>query len=475
MGLTIHLTTPKPVYLGDEPVSGVVRFQTSTAIPIKDIKITFSARSKAKIQKKKGTGAPAATYRSKCILFEKERILLSSYGKGENDNLAPGSYEWPFEFIFPTHVQPVATGVSARWPEKVPYRNDTGHPCPPSFALNTGDAARKLECFIDYRLEAQIFKPTTGLFASKAPLYTEALKLNFIPALSTSITANDQESATYRHTQESLFTTRSKLLHMENRGRTLKMSEKISSWLSPSQLPRFSFKAVFEYPTRLIQAEPLTCSLGIVPFMEDSSVALAPEILLQSVKIHVVSETGARATPSLVGAISAEIEEKIEVLSRTSLGMPVSGKVDLASLFGLLVLRHEIVSFATFNISRRYRLCASFTFECAGKANEFACPNLPIEIIASAATAAGPGAGAGAGSAMQEGHAKRIATGSTDTRGQTSDAGLEWGIAELPSTRDDSSTEDLSPHEYSGDSDEAGPPPAYTPTSSLPSPVDEKR
>ncbi|KAL2826361.1 hypothetical protein BJY01DRAFT_229778 [Aspergillus pseudoustus] len=474
MGLTIHLDSPKPCYLGDEPVTGFVKFQTSTATPIKDIKITFTGRSKAKIQKVKGTGAPAATYRSKCILFAKERILFSSYGKGENEVLPPGSYEWPFEFSFPTHVQPVAEGVSARWPEKVPYRNDTGHPCPPTFALNTGDGARKLECFIDYRLEAQLFKPAAGLFSSsKAPLYTETLKLNFLPALSSSITGNDQESATYRHSREQLFTIRSKLLHMENRGRTLRMSEKISSWLSPGQLPRFSFNAVFEYPTRLIQAEPLTCSLDVVPFMEDSSVALAPEILLQALNIHVVSETGARATPSLVGAMSAEIEEKIEVLSRTALGMPVSGKVDLASIFGLLVLRHEIVSFATFNISRRYRLCASFVFECAGKTNEFNCPDLPIEIIASAAVAASLGmqeTGSVAGNVQGSSSSSRNEKG----QGQQDTGVMERGfIAELPSTRDNSSAEDLSPNEYSGDSDAA--PPAYTPASSVPSPVKEKR
>ncbi|KAL2821129.1 hypothetical protein BJX63DRAFT_379440 [Aspergillus granulosus] len=460
MGLTIHVTNQKSCYTGTESVSGVVKFQTSTPIPIKDIKIIFSGRSKAKIQKVKGTGAPAATYRSKCVLFEKERILRSSHGHGEHETLAPGSYEWPFDFgTFPTHVQPVASGVSARWPEKLPYRNDVGHPCPPTFALNTGDAARKLECWIDYRLEAQVVKPSGGLFGGKAPLYTETLKLNFLPALATSITTNDQESATYRHSQEQLFTIRSKLLHMENRGRTLKVSEKISSWLSPGQLPRFSFQAVFEYPTRLLQAEPLTCSLDVVPFMEDSSVALPPEILLQALNIHVVSETGARATPSLVGAMSAEIEEKIEVLSRTSLGMPVSGRVDLAGVFGHLVLRHEIVSFATFNLSRHYRLCASFVFECAGKTNEFSCPNLPIEIIASASVGAG----------MQEDG--RVDVGMGSSKGQIAEQ--ERGIAELPSTRDNSSTEDLSPHEYLADSDAA--PPAYTPASSLPSPVDEKR
>jgi hypothetical protein len=470
MGLTINIPNQKTCYLGTDPVTGTVRFQTSTPIPLSAIKITFAARSKAKIQKVKGTGAPAATYRSKCILFEQERILRQ-HSTGEN--LPPGSYEWPFEFIFPNHVQPTAS-ASSRWPEKVPYRNDAGHMCPPSFALSTGDASRKLECWIDYRLEATVLKPAGGIFQSKkgAALYTETAKLNFLPALAKSITPNDQESAVYRHEREQLFTIRSKLLHMENRGRTLKVSEKISSWLSPGQLPRFSFKATFRYPTRLIQAEPLTCSLDVTPFMEDSSVALAPEILLQSLNIYVVSETGARATPSLVGSMSAEIEEKIEVLSRTALGMPVSGTMDLAQVFGLLVLRHEIVSFATFNISRRYRLCASFVFECVGKTNEFSCPDLPIEIIAAASAGAGAVAATPPTSPQEYGNLD-IERGDVKGRAHVQ----ARGFAELPTRTysSESSAEDLSPDDYSGDCDSDAAPPAYTPASSVPSPVDEKR
>jgi hypothetical protein len=204
--------------------------------------------------------------------------------------------------------------------------------------------------------------------------------------------------------------------------------------------------------------------------MEDSSVALAPEILLQSLSIYVVSETGARATPSLVGSMSAEIEEKIEVLSRTALGMPVTGTMDLAQVFGLLVLRHEIVSFATFNISRRYRLCASFVFECVGKTNEFTCPDLPIEIIAAASAGAittSPTA------SIQEYGNLNIEPGDTKTRG----AVQARGFAELPTRTysSESSAEDLSPNDYSPDCDSDAAPPAYTPASSLPSPVDEKR
>jgi hypothetical protein len=56
------------------------------------------------------------------------------------------------------------------------------------------------------------------------------------------------------------------------------------------------------------------------------------------------------AAPSIMGAISAELEDRIEILSRTSLHMPVSGKMDLGMEFGPLMLRHTDVSFQTLNI-----------------------------------------------------------------------------------------------------------------------------
>jgi hypothetical protein len=118
--------------------------------------------------------------------------------------------------------------------------------------------------------------------------------------------------------------------------------------------------------------------------MEDSSVTEVPEILLRSVSLTVISRTSARAAPTLVGALSAEIDERIEVLNRTALGIPVSGMLDLGQVFGPLLIRKTDVSFATFNICRSYRLLVVAVFECGGKTNEFRFDDLPIEVIAGA-------------------------------------------------------------------------------------------
>jgi hypothetical protein len=172
------------------------------------------------------------------------------------------------------------------------------------------------------------------------------------------------------------------LLLPENKGRSLSTGEKIHGWFAPGQLPRFSFTASFSCPTRAVSSAPVQCSLDITPHMEDSSVTSLPEIIMKSISITAISRTAARAAPSIMGAISAELEDRIEILSRTSLHMPVSGKVDLGIEFGPLMLRRTDVSFQTFNICRRYFLSVSIVLACAERTNEFKLTELPFEVVA---------------------------------------------------------------------------------------------
>ncbi|KAL2870193.1 uncharacterized protein BJX67DRAFT_344869 [Aspergillus lucknowensis] len=434
MPLSIDLDNPQPCYFGHERIGGRVILQTTTPIDVETVRITFSGHTKAKIKKAKGSGAPVANYRSKCLLFEKVAPLAYMNG----GTLAPGTYEWQFEFHFPSHVEYPSP---AKWPEKIPFRNDANHPLPPTFAIETSDSARKLECRIDYQLEAKVSKPQRGLFASKSSHMVEVLKLNFTPAHTVSDAADqDPNSTVYRQYLEQLFSIRSKLLLLENKGRSLGVQEKLKGWFFSSQLPRFSYKASFSFPTRIIQSTPLACYLEITPYLEDSSVVVAPEIKLQSLSITIISQTAARATPSIVGNMSAEIDERINIVSRTSLGTPVSGTIDLGQVFGPLVLRPTEVSFGTFNISRTYRLCASFVFECVGKTHELSASNVPIEILSNAKE---PG---------------RIPI---------------PNIAELPLEHSSDEEEEEREEEVKVEEREEDPP-AYTPTSSLPSPLTEK-
>jgi hypothetical protein len=375
MPLSIHLDNRLPSYVGDELIRGKVVFESSHAIDIQDITVTFSGRAKAKVQKVKGAAAPSASYKSKCALFEKQRILLHLGGA----TLAPGHYEWPFEFTFPSNVQ-----CSSRWPDTLPFRSDKEQPLPPTFAAETGNALRRLECSVEYQICAQVFKPQRTVF-SKSPLFDETVRLTLVPR--TVRWETGSPVSTYRDRKEQLFTVHSLLLLPENRGRSFSLQEKMQSWLWPNRLPRFDFQASLQYSTRLVQSQPLECVFGIVPLMEYASVSTPPDVILQSLSIAVVSRTAARAAPSLMGAISGEVDEQTEVLCKSSIGIPVSSQLNLGQTFGPLAIKRLDASFSTFNIARSYRLCATFLFECAGQTMTFNFPDLPITIVADAPTA----------------------------------------------------------------------------------------
>lgn len=372
MPLVIHLDNPQSVYSGNEIIQGRVVFECPNLIDIQDIRVTFSGRSKATVKKVKGSAAPSASYRSKCILFEKERILKSTNGAP----LPPETYEWPFQFSVPSHAE-----SGGKWPEKPPFRSDAHHPLPPSFAAEVGDSLRKLECAIEYRIRAQVLKPQTSFLGRSSAWFDETVRLNYVPLAAQVDRARDSPSL-YQQKREQLFTVRSLLLLPENRGRNLSVQERFQSWLSPSRLPRFDFQVSLTYSAQVVQSTPLRCVLEIVPFMENASVSNAPDIILRSASMVVVNRTSARASPSIMGAISGEVDERIEILSKTSVGTPVSGRADLNQMFGPLVFKSSDPSFSTFNVSRQYTLSASFVFECAGKTLEFALADLGINIMA---------------------------------------------------------------------------------------------
>ena len=95
-----------------------------------------------------------------------------------------------------------------------------------------------------------------------------------------------------------------------------------------------------------------------------------------------IAKTAAQASPNLRGALSGEIEQRIEILSKNALHMLVTGAVDLEKAFGPLVFRYTDASFSTFNSSRMYRLCISISFQCAEKILKFELADLPLNIIA---------------------------------------------------------------------------------------------
>ncbi|OQE96691.1 hypothetical protein PENNAL_c0001G11423 [Penicillium nalgiovense] len=379
MSLTLSLDNQKTCYSDNETISGHVTLRCPTTSDIQDhIRVVFVGRAKCRIQKAKRPAAPSAAYRSKCILFEKERILSL------HDCQAPsnGLFQWPFEFLFPSHVQPSTS--SRRWPETTRFYNDAGHPLPPTFTKKAEDDLRLLDCVIEYKIYAQGSKIQRGFLSRKSPFLSEPIRLSFMPASAKMAPlAKESFPRAQSRREEQLFNIRSMHLLPGHEGRNLSVQEKFQSWLSPGKLPHFSFNVAFSYQTHVVQSRPLSCTLDVDPVIENSSIGFPPQILMQSIHVVVTGQTAARATPSLVGVMSAEVDERIEIISRPSVNVPVSGSVDLDTVVGPFIFRHTDISFRTLNISRTYRLSVSVVFLCAGKAAEFKLSGLPIEVMAS--------------------------------------------------------------------------------------------
>ncbi|KAJ5107648.1 hypothetical protein N7456_004323 [Penicillium angulare] len=376
MSLTITLDSQSTQYSANETICGHVNLQCFKPIEIGEDKLTFSGVAEAKVQKAKGYAAPSVGYRSKCVLFQKDRILAHP----SRQRMGIGLYFWPFELTFPSNVQPESKPLN--WPVISPFRNDANHPLPPTSSDKTSDSLRRLVCLIRYQNHAQVFKSSSGFMAKPSPFISEILALQFIPPMKQADMA-DVENFNHMsyHQKEQVFIIRSMDLLQEYKGRCLGVQEKLRSWLSPGQLPRFNFSVSISYPTRMAQSTPPRCNLTFAPRMEDSSVSSPTVILMQSLHITLVSRTSARSEPSLMGSMSGEVDERMEILSRTSPSMAVSRMVDLTEIFGPLVFRPVDVSFGTFNISRVYRLCVSDQFEYAGKISQFEALDLPVDII----------------------------------------------------------------------------------------------
>ncbi|KAJ5220982.1 uncharacterized protein N7469_009869 [Penicillium citrinum] len=376
MSLKVSLHNELPHYSGNESVNGLVTLQCFKPLEVEEVRLTLTGLAEAKIQKVKGSAAPSGSYRSKCILFEK--VIILSHTEGQPFNT--GIHSWPFELVFPSNAEPQLK--ETKWPVAAPFRSDSKHPLPPTFATQVEDASRRLKCSIGYRIHAQVFNPSSGFMKNNSEFLSDTIWLQFRPPLSKfdMLDAENYERI-IRHQKEQTFHLRSMLLHQKHSGKILGLQEKFSSWLSPNRLPQFSFKVSFSYPARVGQSTPLSCFLDITPLMGDSSVSSPPVILLQSLHITLVSRTSTRSGPSIMGKMSGEVDERMIVLSTSSLNMMISGTVDLTAKFGPLVFRPNPVSFGTYNISRTYRLCVSAQFECVGKVLKFQAPDMPVEIV----------------------------------------------------------------------------------------------
>ncbi|PKX90058.1 uncharacterized protein P174DRAFT_445080 [Aspergillus novofumigatus IBT 16806] len=374
MSLNIYIEDPCPYYAENDIIRGRIIFDCPRDFQqFKDVRLTFSGCSKVRIQKVKGPAAPTGTYQSKCILFQRERILLPA----EECKVPPATYEWPFKFSFPHHVE-----SSNAWSEAGSFRVDENQPPPPSFDVACHNCLRKVSASIEYRLKVQVFKPTTGLFERKSPVFEKVVHLPFVPMAARARTCAIELEK--KQKIDRTFTVRSLSLLPENTDRSLSVQERFKAWLSPGQLPYFSFGVEFWYPLYLVEGMPIPLLLDVKPLIDNSNAPQVPEIVLQTASITLIGRTAARASPLLMGSMLGEVDEETMLLSKTSLRMAVSGQMDLSERFGQISLPTTDVTFSTFNLSRSYRLRILLVFECAGKLFKFDATDLEVGVLSNA-------------------------------------------------------------------------------------------
>lgn len=374
MSLNIYLEDPRQYYAENDMIKGRIVFNCPRDFQqLKNVTLTFSGCSKAKIRKVKGPAGPTGSYQSKCILFKRERILVPA----EECKIPPTTYEWPFEFRFHPHV-----ASPNAWPEAESFRVDENQPLPPSFNTECHNSLRRVSASIEYRLKVQIFKPTKGLFERKSPVFEKVLHLPLIPMAArahTHVIELEKKQKINR-----TFTVRSLSLLPGNTDRSLSVQERFKAWLSPGQLPYFSFGVEFRYPLYLVAGTPIPLLLEVKPLIDNSNAPHVPEIVLQTASITLIGRTAARASPLLMGSMSGQMDEETMLLSKTSLRMVISGQMGLSERFGQISFPTTYVTFSTFNLSRSYRLRISLVFECAGKLFKFDATDLEVGVLSNA-------------------------------------------------------------------------------------------
>ncbi|KAH1435566.1 hypothetical protein KXX32_008389 [Aspergillus fumigatus] len=358
MSLNIYLEDPRQYYAENDMIKGRIVFNCPRDFQqLKNVILTFSGCSKAKIRKVKGPAGPTGSYQSKCILFKRERILVPA----EECKIPPTTYEWPFEFRFHPHV-----ASPNAWPEAESFRVDENQPLPPSFNTECHNSLRRVSASIEYRLKVQIFKPTKGLFERKSPVFEKVLHLPVIPM------------AARAHTHVIELEKKQKI------DRTFTRAGEIQGLAFSRTIALLSFGVEFQYPLYLVAGTPIPLLLEVKPLIDNSNAPHVPEIVLQTASITLIGRTAARASPLLMGSMSGQVDEETMLLSKTSLRMVISGQMDLSERFGQISFPTTDVTFSTFNLSRSYRLRISLVFECAGKLFKFDATDLEVGVLSNA-------------------------------------------------------------------------------------------
>lgn len=248
MPFNILLDDPnKQVYTTGDAVKGRVILSSAKDEAVGQISVTFLGRTKTKIRKRNGNSSHI--YRGRGTLFWYSKVLYQGHY-----TLRADTYEWPFEFRFPS--ESLARPVDSSFDRSPPFlANGDTHPLPSSFGHHGAGFSTNFECYVEYKLEASLTRPPdAGLFSSGMETQRG---ISFLPP------RNIQHPNLRIQAFSQSCTAQTLRLLPEKADAKFTMKEKMKSTFSKSDLPTAIFVVHFTYPTVLYAGSPCPFRISV--------------------------------------------------------------------------------------------------------------------------------------------------------------------------------------------------------------------
>lgn len=377
-GLSFDIENPRQHYSPGDTISGNILLNTAADVAIGNVSISFWGRAKTKIVQSHGQSS--SIHRGRTLFFNTTKVLY----QGQYTHKA-GSFEWPFEFTVPDQADPASILSGQKWKPKDHFRSttDTGDldlTLPPTTYRRRDHAGRRVECFVEYVLEATLAEPA-GVHRILGPKVKKSTYPIVFHPMSTPEPIQNYGLET--NTRPTMITTL-KLLP-EHAGTTLGIRDRARSIFQRQTIPRFSFSLTVQAPTiiQLFHPDPIPFFIDVRPDPSPWNTTIEapfPEIVLRSVKVELRTEIRCRADH-----FADSNSYKIPVFSHNTLIHALTlteetPPINIGALFDFRVGNAKLGSkleaplcpnFTSYNIAREYYLNWELEVECAGKKETF--------------------------------------------------------------------------------------------------------
>jgi hypothetical protein len=373
MALRIVLDGPRTAtFSAEDIVKGRVILQSQKDEAISQVSIAFMGLAKTKLYRRQH--ADNRTHKSQADYFYFSKKLYQGHY-----TLRANTYEWPFEFRFPSQTDPKASANA--FTGSPPFRSSLDvHPLPPTFSHNGSSLNRSFEGFIEYKLEATLVRHK--IFASNLE---STLALKYM-----SYRSAEHPPLVWRYTKQT-FTAQTLRLLPEKSDVKLSMKEKMRSAFKSSELPRATFSLKMRYPTQIHSGDQPSIHLSVQHL--GSNCPENPTIFLKYVTMNIKTTVHVRA-PGLAYDHHDSGSRNHQILGRyglsnelpESIGLPpedssqdIERWLNLNANGGMNIQTLQL-NLDTYNIAVSNRLDIKIKVSCADKLFEFS-NTLPIVVL----------------------------------------------------------------------------------------------